>query len=360
MRARIELHQHRVGIELSLALAAAAWVLWVLATRPDNLLGIPLDRFAHFPLSVGLGVWLPLLARTRWSTLGDLRPEGGALVIRGGLRARRIPLDHVRGVRVAPGARGASVLVELDGGVLAAALDDIEDARRLADEIRRDAKARDGVAVRSSKLGIVASVLRPTASLFALGYFLHVVPHVIGGGKAFYGLGALLAAGVLLVVHLARLRADMRDPSAGGLTGSRVWDYSRALRAHLALHGRAADAQDPAGAPRPRLAEHGETLGAWLGRLRRELASPEAYRGAGEGRWAKIEHAYRSAEVPLRERALALRILTRGEAGEARRRIAEIEPLAEEEQAWIESVALASDDDQALARVERRPPDFRA
>lgn len=358
MRARIELHQHRVGIELLLALVAAAWVIGVLATRPDSVLGIPLDRFAHFPLSVGLGVWLPLLARTRWSTLGDLRPEGDALVIRGGLRARRIPLHRVRGVRVAPGARGASVLVELDDGVLAAALDDIEDARRLADEIRRDAKARDGVAVRSSTLGVAASVLRPAASLLALGYFLHVVPRVIGGSKAFYGISALLAAGALLVVHLARQRSVMRDPAAGGLTGSRAWEYARALRVHLALHGRAADEEDAA--PRPRLAEHGETLGAWLGRLRRELASPEAYRGAGEGMWTKIEHAYRSAEVPLRERALALRILTRGEAGEVRRRIAEIEPLAAEEQAWLEAVALAQDDDQALARVARRPPDFRA
>jgi hypothetical protein len=62
--------------------------------------------------------------------------------------------------------------------------------------------------------------------------------------------------------------------------------------------------------------------------------------------------------VPLRERAVALRVLSAGEPDEVRKRIAEVEPLPAEEQAWLEAVALAEDDATALARIARRPPDF--
>jgi hypothetical protein len=58
--------------------------------------------------------------------------------------------------------------------------------------------------------------------------------------------------------------------------------------------------------------------------------------------------------------AAPLRILAGGEAGEARRRIAEMPERTTDEKAWAEEVALAEDDARALAKVARRPPDFRA
>jgi hypothetical protein len=350
VRARIELHRNRIWLEIALAIAASAYVTWVLLTRPDDVLGYPIDRFTLFPLSVGVGAWLPLLARTRRRVLGSLRREGDALVIEGGLFTRRIAVRRVRGARVTAGRRGASLLLGLDDGTLiAAAVDDVEDAQRLAEEIRRDATAGDEIAIRSTTLGFLAPILRVAASSFALAYYLFVVRDAIPGSKAFYGLSALFAGMVLLVIHLLPRRREGLGPT---------WDCTRGMRAHLRIHARTLESAVAAPAPRPRLAEHGEPLGAWLSRLRREIGNPEAYRGAAEGIWARVEHAYRSTEVPLRERALALRILAKGRAGEVKQRIAELEPLPAAEQAWLEEVALAEDDEAALARVDRRPPDF--
>jgi hypothetical protein len=359
VRARVEIHRNRLWLEIVLALAASGYVAWILLDRPSHLYDLAIDRFTLFPLSVGVGVWLPLLARSRSSILGELRREGGALVIEGGLFARRIPLRRVRGVRVAPGARGASLLLSLDdGGVVAAALDDVEDARRLADEIRHDAPVIGDVGVRASRLAYAASILRPAATAFALAYYLHVVQEMIPGAKWFYGLSALFSGIALLAIHLARGWAALSPPEAAARSSRLLHEYSAALRAHLKLHARARDDASSARSPRPRVVERGEQLRAWLARLRREATNQEAYRGSGAGVWARLEQAYRSAEVPLRERALALRILASGEQREVRSRIAEIESLAAEERAWLEAVALAESDEAALAQVSRRPPDF--
>jgi hypothetical protein len=358
VRARIELYRSRKWLEIVLAFAAALYVASVILACPHDVLGFPIDRFTLFPLSIGLGVWLPLLARTRWSALGELRCEGDVLVIAGRLLSRRVPLRRVRGVRVALGERGASLVMQLDdGGVIAAGLDDIEDARRLAGEIRQASEASDDVALLSSELGLAASIVRLVGSVFALGYYLHEVRDLIPGDKAAYGLGALFAGLTLLVIHLIPRwtvhlgRAEVRTLARA------LREYPPRLRAHIWLHARAQAVTETA-SPRPRLAEYGEPLAAWFARTRRELSTPEVYRGPAQGIRARLEHAFRCTEVPLRERALALRVLSAGEPGEVRKRIAEVESLPEEEQAWLEAVALAEDDDHALARIARRPPDF--
>jgi hypothetical protein len=51
-------------------------------------------------------------------------------------------------------------------------------------------------------------------------------------------------------------------------------------------------------------------------------------------------------------------VLSAGEPGEVKKRIADLDALPPPERAWLESVALAEDDDHALAQVSRRPPDF--
>jgi hypothetical protein len=138
-----------------------------------------------------------------------------------------------------------------------------------------------------------------------------------------------------------------------------MWEHTQAMRNHLHAHTiHAPEAPESTGSPRPRLAEHGEPLGEWLARVRRGLVGTGEYRGPAEGIRTRLEQAFRSHEVPLRERALALRVLTKGEPGEVRRRIAEVEDLPPTDQAWLEAVALAEDDGDALAKVDRRPPEF--
>src|SRR5262249_48065509 len=112
--------------------------------------------------------------------------------------------------------------------------------------------------------------------------------------------------------------------------------------------------------PRPRIADPGEALGTWLARVRRELAGVDAYRGAAQAIRARLELAAGSDQAPLRERALALRVLSAGGASGVRPRIADMEAVSADERAWLESVALADDDSAALAELRTRPPDFAA
>jgi hypothetical protein len=357
VRARIELYRDRVWLERALAVAAALCVAWVLLARPQALLGFPLDRYTLFPLSVGLGIWAPLAARMRWSAIGEIRREGELLVLGRGVFSRRIPLRRVHSLHVAPGERGASLVMQIDDGVIAAGMEDLGDAERLAVEIRAASGASADLAVPSLALDALMVALRPAAALFALGYYLHVVCRVLPGDKPLYGLGALFAGIALLVLHLIPRRNVRVGLAEARTLVQTLRQYPPQVRTHLWLHSHGPGPTEPAD-PRPRVVEHGEPLAEWFARTRRELSSPEGYRGPGQGIRARLEHAFRSAAVPLRERALALRVLAAGEPGEVKRRIAEVESLPAEEEAWLAAVALAEDDTSALARIARRPPDF--
>jgi hypothetical protein len=358
VRARVEILCERPALAKALAALAACAVVWVLLARPDDLLGTSLSRFTIFALSLGLGVWLPLLARTRGGGgLGEIRREGDELRVVAGLRRRRIPVSSVRGVRLAPAARGASVALELhDGTVIAAAVEDLEDARLLAAGLLRDAPACDQVTVPAGLLGLAASVLRIVATLGALGYYLFVVREAIPGSKPLYGLTALLAALALLVVHYLQRE---RRPLGPGLTALHVADISRAMRAHVELHARALWPPPP-DAPRPRVAAIDEPLAAAVPRLRRELAVSEGYRAAAQPAREQLEQALASAAVPLRERAVALRVLAGRDPGEVKRRIAEARIEDEKDRAFLTAVAEMESDEAALAEAAQRPPDFRA
>lgn len=361
MRARVDLHRTRPWVERALALAAALIVTWVLIDRPHlELLGLHITRWTLFPASIGFGVWLPLLARRRLGGLGSITREGDVLVIARGRRRLRVSVHRVRAASVAAGERGASVLLELDDEtMIAAAVDDLDDARRFADGLRGALAGDEVMTLRAGVQRLVASVLRPVAALSALGYYLYVVRDAIPGSKPLYGLGALIAASVLLVLHMLRPRAR---PLAGQeLLGTSLWEYPAALRAHLALHARAAREPTPREeppAPRPRIADPDEPLATALPRLRRELQSGEAYRGPAQAIRARLAQVLQSAEVPLRERAVALRVIADRDRDEVKKRIAEMDALPSDDRAFLEAVALAEDDAAAIERAERRPPEF--
>jgi len=350
--ARLDHHHDRVWLEKVLAVVAVTLVGGLITlTSPGDWEAAGLDAYALLAAMMGLGAWLPLLCRRRWSAVGELGREGDDLVFRRKSRTRRFPIWRIRGVRVAPGERGASVVMALDGeGVLAAALDDMEDARRLAGEVGSK-EAGENVMVQGHHLELAALALRVATTLFSLAYYLTRgrSPH-----DSNFAAGAMIFGVVLLLVHLASHR---RWP-LGAVVATR--GYTSTLRAHFRAHARAASNEAPPPLPHARVVDLDEPPGAWLTRMRREMADPDAYRGAAQAIRAKLEHALGSAEVPLRDRALALRVLAAGEPGEVRRRIAEGPALAEEEEAWVEAVALAEDDGGALAKVARRPPDFRA
>lgn len=361
MRARVEILQTRPHLEKALAALGALGVAWVLLFRPHDFFSLFASHFTLFPLSIGVGVWLPLLSRSRGGGLGEIRREGDIVRIQAGRRRLRVPLGRVRGVRVAPAARGASLVLELDDGtVFAAAVEDREDARRLAASLRADAKAGEEVTVPTSPLSLAAVILRPIATLFALGYYLHVVEHAIPGSKPFYGLTALLSGFVLLFIHFTRHERRPLAPLAPGVPGLHVRDHTRALRAHVALHTRAPATPEPPAPPRPRLADPDEPLDRALPRLRRDLGATEAYRRAAHTVRERLEQALGSAAVPLRERAVALRLLAGRDREEVKRRIAEVWAIDGEDRAFLEAVALEESDEAALARVARRAPDFRA
>jgi hypothetical protein len=352
VHARLDLHHDRVWLEILLAASAVAFVAWILLlTGPSDWAERGVEPYLLFAGAMGIGAWLPLLARRRWSAVGELSCEGDVLVLRGARRTRRIPLRRIRGVSVAPGVQGASVVMALEGGVLAAALDDIEDARRLAGEIDGP-MAGEGVVIPVVRFGAAGPVLRVGTTLFSLGFYHVRAPD--HGLAELFGQAAIVCGLALLAFHLLSHR---RVPLGCAVS---TWSCSRAWRAHLSTHAVASRATEPEPPPRLRLGEPGEPLGEWLARTRRQLADPDAYRSAAQAIRPRLEQALANEGVPLRERALALRILSASEPGEVRRRIAEAPALDAEDRAWIEAVALAEDDGAALARIARRAPDFLA
>jgi hypothetical protein len=349
VHARLDFHHHRVWLEVLLAVSAATFVAWIFAgTGPGDWQQRGIDPYAFVAGAMGIGAWLPLLARRRWSAVGELSCEGGALVLRGAGRTRRIALRRIRGMSVAPGSRGASVAMAVGSGVLAAALDDLDDARRLAEDV--DGPTVGGLVVMPGvRLGAAGLLLRLATTLFSLAFYLeHALDRYVG---AAFPAGAILSGLALLAFHLVchrRVAFGFAAPA---------WVHPT-MRAHLSMHAAAAPATEPARPPHLRLGEPGEPLSAWLARTRRQLADPDAYRGAAQAIRSRLEQALGSAGAPLREQALALRVLSAGEPSEVRRRIAEVPALAADERAWLEAVALAEDDGAALAKVARRAPDF--
>jgi hypothetical protein len=354
MVARVEVHTNRVWTERLLAIAVAISVGAIFVFMSPNPLGIFV-----LGIAIGLGVWLPPLARTRTSIAGVLGREDDALVVRGRWRVMRVPMDRLRGVRFAPGRRGASLVVQRDDGtLLAAALEDVEEGRSLAEEIHAGSPATDVVLVSTSRLDLAATILRPIASVLILGFCLNRSCDVAIPCEAeVAGIGALLAAFLVLLATLApRQTKRIEAITSTTFPGLAQWRYSRRLSAHFRVHARAPATTAAMSTPRPRLAERGEKLAAWLARARHAMRGQDAYRGASMQE--QLEHALLSAEVPLRERALALRVLSASQPEGVEKRIAELDALPPVDREWLESVALAEDDDEALAQASRRPPDF--
>jgi hypothetical protein len=344
----VELYRNRIAVEIGLALLAVAYVAWMLlATSPSSWepYGNP---YLFLIGAVTVGVWLPLLARTRGSGLGFLRREGDAVIVRAGRRTWRIPATRVRGVHVAQAARGASLLLSCeDGTVVAAAVDDLEDARRFADALGAESGAIETVYLPLCRYGFLPAALRVGTTLLAVAF---AMTRGVGDGDAL-GVAAFAGGVLLALVHVTRHRTRPL-----GSPPPTAREHTRALREHLVLH--AADVADPPAAPRPRFAELDEPLDRALPRLRRDLGSGEAYRAAAQTLRERLERVLGSAAVPLRERAVALRVLAARDRDEVRRRIAAMETLPDEEQAFLEAVALEESDEAALARAAERPPDF--
>jgi hypothetical protein len=382
MRARVLQHGVTRPLELALAaLGAAAVAGLLLGVLPSHLdvLGLELRRFTLFPLLLSLALWLPLAAQRRRSGTGELSLEGRELVLQ--TRWGRPRLGRVEGVHVAVGARGASLLFSVrGGGLVAAAVDEPAQARWFADRVH-SAGIPETVAVPRS-WGTFGWVARVVGTLSALAYWLHVVHQAIPGQKALYGLGALFSAVALLVFHFVRrrgawvldrdeVRASPDAPAEvpqgarttlggvavrvrGGEITVPLGELGPAVREQLAAHVRAMGKEAPPPAPPPE-----EPVHAALARLRVAVgAGADAYRGASEALRARLEQTARSPEAPLRERALALRVVAGGDAGEVRRRIAESGDVAPEDAHFLESVALAETDDAAASAVEKKAPRF--
>jgi hypothetical protein len=345
-----------VWLERTLALAAGGAVASVLLVggRFDE----PFDRFTLFALTMGLSLWFPVFARTRWSAVGEVYREGAHLVVAGRLRTRRVPLASIRGARFTRGGHGGSLLVTLaDAGVLTMTVDDPAAGEQLAEVLAARTRERNAPSIPTEAATQFVMPIRAVGSLLALGYYLHVVRNVIGGDKAFFGLGALFCGIILLLVHLFRPRgaASTLEPLA---IAKVLRAYPSAMRPELAAHLQAqtepAASTGPVRAP---LVEPGEGLAAALARLRAGVREGGAYRNSPDALRVRLEQALEADDAPLADRALSLRILGAGRGDEVKRRI-EATPVPDDERAFLEDFALAPEDGAALKRLARKGPRF--
>ncbi len=342
-------------LERALALLAAGAVAAVLlgVRRYDE----PFDRFTLFALTMGVSVWLPIFARTRWSAVGEVLRDGRHLVVAGRLRTRRIPLASVRGARFTPGRHGGSLLVTLaDASVLTVAVDDRVAGERLAASLASTAREGDAPALPTTAAARFVLPLRALGSLMALGYYLHVVKGVIGGDKAFFGLSALFCGIILLLLHLFRPRgaASALQPAAAA---NLLRTFPASMRPELAAHLREQPTAPATTSGRAPLMEPGEGLTAALARLRAGANEGGAYRNGPDALRVRLEQALEADDAPLADRALSLRILGGGRDDEVKRRIAAT-PVADDERAFLEDFALIADDGAALKRLARKGPRF--
>ncbi len=344
-------------LERLLAALAAASVAGVLLFGAS--IDSPFDRYTTFALIMGLAMWLPVFAQTRWSAVGEVYCEGEHLVVAGRLRTRRLPFARVRGARFTPGrGHGGSLLVTLaDRSVLTMAVDDRVAGERLAETLAARTHERGAPSVPTAAATPLLMPLRAAGSLLAMGYYLHVVVRAIDGDKAFFGLGALLCGVVLLLLHMVRPRGE-----ASGLAPAAIAKvlraYPAAMRPELAAHLQAQP--EPAAPTRPvraPLVEPGEGLTAALARLRAGVREGGAYRNSPSALRVRLEQALEADDAPLADRALSLRILGAGRSDEVKRRI-ETSPVSGDERAFLEDFALIAEDPAALKRLARKGPRF--
>lgn len=343
-------------LERTLAAIAGASVAAVLlfASGIDE----PFDRYTTFALCMGVVLWLPLFAQTRWSAVGEVYREGEHLVVAGRLRTRRLPVASIRGARFTPGSHGGSLLVTLaDASVLTMAVDDRVAGERLAETLAARTHERGTPSVPTAAATPFVMPLRAAGSLLALGYYLHVVVRAIDGDKAFFGLGALFCGIILLLIHMFRPRGRVSalEPA---VIAKVLRAYPSAMRPELAAHLQAQpEPAAPTGTLRAPLVEPGEGLAAALARLRAGVSEGGAYRNSPDALRVRLEQALEADDAPLADRALSLRILGGGRGDEVKRRI-ETTPVPDDERAFLEDFALMAEDRAALKRLARKGPRF--
>ncbi|MBX3246966.1 MAG: hypothetical protein KF901_07280 [Myxococcales bacterium] len=351
--------------------------LLLLDVLPSDPLG--LGRFTWFPVLLTLALYAPRVARRASTALGVLGAEGRHLSLHTPFGRR--DLGVVAGVHVSAGERGASLLFSMeDDALVAAEVDDAGVAQGFAEAIRRRGATRV-VALPRAGFVRMMTILRFVGALFALGYYLHTVHHLIGGHKAFYGLTALGCGVLLLIAHVVRHRKravvsqagihlDGHPRPFGGetrfvatrgdvllITGQArehldLGELPPAMRHHVAAHFSAA--RRPL--PEPQEVER-ERADALLARLHAELAEgDDAYRGTQAAARSRIEGLVHEDSRPLTERALALRALRASDPSSCPP--AALREAVGADVVFVERVAGAASDAAALALVERRRPVF--
>lgn len=344
-------------LEQLLAFAAPFLGMWLSTKFPSYLD----DWRRHIPAVAAAALcWLPALARTRSTRVGEVRLDGEHLVVPGAAGSRRIPLRRVRGAQFTPRAHGAldgTVVVRVAGlaagrTVMAVEVDDAEGARALVAELQ----ARCGLATPMCiPVDNVAGVVLAVRGLIALLVLAVYTVGYVGVSYTWPVLGIVLSYLAVVVVHLTRMRMMIPLRPQAGLAGL-LAPFPPAMRALL----RAIALRDPgavAGArTTPSLLAPGEGIGKALARLRGELSGESgAYRRSGEGLRELLERTLRQSDTPMAERALALRLTCGSDVATVRHRL-EAMRLPAAARGALEGVALAESDERATKLLLRVPP----
>jgi len=346
-----------VWLEQLLAFAAPCLGMWLSTKFPSYLD----DWRRHVPAAAAVGLcWLPALARTRSTGVGEVRLDGEHLVVPGAAGSRRIPLRRVRGAQFTPRANGSlegTLVIRVAGPaagrtVMAVEVDDAEGAQVLVAELQ----ARCGLATPMCiPVDNVARVVLAVRGLIALLVLAVYTVGYVGVSYIWPVLGITLTYMAVVIVHLTRMRLMIPLRPQAGLAGL-LAPFPAAMRALL----RAIALRDPgavAGArTTPSLLAPGEAIGKALARLRVELSGETgAYRRAGEGLRELLETALRQSDTPMAERALALRLSCASDVAAVRRRLDAMR-LPAMARGPLEAVALAESDERATKLLLRVPP----
>ncbi|NOU29369.1 MAG: hypothetical protein HOO96_15815 [Polyangiaceae bacterium] len=357
MLGRVHTSTNRVWLEQLLAFAAPILAMWLSTKFPSYLE----DWRLHIPAAAAVALcWLPALARTRSTRVGEVRIDGEHLVVPGALGARRIPLRRVRGAQFTPRANGAlegTLVIRVASTaagrtVMAVEVDDAEGAQALVAEL----ETRCGLgAPMCIPVDNVAGVVLAVRGLIALSVVAVYTVGCVGVSYLWPVLGIVLSYLAVVVVHLTRMRLMIPLRPQAGLAGL-LAPFPAAMRALL----RAIALRDPSAVAGARctasLLASGEAIGQALARLRGELAGETgAYRRAGEGLRELLDTALRQSDTPMAERALALRLSGGGDMATVQRRLDEMR-LPTAVRGDLEAVALAESDDRATKLLLRVPP----
>jgi hypothetical protein len=354
---RVHTSTNRVWLEQLLAFAAPFLGMWLSTKFPRYLE----DWRRHVPAAAAVGLcWLPALARTRSTRVGEVRLEGEHLVVPGALGARRIQLRRVRGAQFTPRANGAldgTVVIRvasLAAGrtVMAVEVDDAEGARALVAELQTRCRLGAPMCI---PVDNVAGVVLAVRGLIALSVLAVYTLGCVGVSYLWPVLGIVLGYLAVMVVHLTRMRLMIPLRPQAGLAGL-LAPFPAAMRALL----RAIALRDPSAVAgtrsTPPLLARGEGIGKALARLRGELSGESgAYRRSGEGLRELLETALRQSDTPMAERALALRLACGGDVATVRRELDAMR-LPAMARGALEAVALAESDERATNLLVRVPP----